>query len=96
MKYNTLGHRFCSGEANDWNVFIYNSQGQLLAKYSINGNKMKLDFMPIYEGTKRLGLHEPEGVKWEYCPPGLACGSVFDPCLGQLGVSWVHVGEELY
>ncbi|NPA34380.1 MAG: hypothetical protein GXO48_05565, partial [Chlorobi bacterium] len=88
MLYNPSGYRFFKGSgSNKGDVFIYNSQGQLLAKYSIEGNRLKLDFMPIYEGTKRLGLHEPEGVKWEYCPPGLACGAVFDPCLGQLGVS---------
>ncbi|NPA34381.1 MAG: hypothetical protein GXO48_05570, partial [Chlorobi bacterium] len=94
MLYNPSGYRFFKGSGtNKGDVFIYNSQGQLLAKYTINGNKLKLDFMPIYEGTKRLGLHEPEGVRWEYCPPGLACGAVFDPCLGQLGVPMGPCGK---
>ena len=69
MRYNTSGYRFFKGEgANKGQVFVYNSQGQLLAKYSIGGNTLKLEFMPIYEGTKRLGMLEVSNIEWLDCP----------------------------
>jgi len=65
MYYNPSGYRFFKGKGpNRGQIFVYNSQGQLMAKYTINGRKLKLDFVPIYEGTKRLGILEPEGVEW--------------------------------
>jgi len=94
MKYNTSGYRFFKGNgANKGDIFVYNSQGQLLAKYKVEGNVLRLNFIPIYEGTKRLGIWETGGIKWEYCPPGLACGSVFDPCWGSWVFLWGLVGR---
>jgi len=74
MLYNPSGYRFFKGKgANKGQIFVYNSQGQLMAKYTINGRKLKLDFMPIYEGTRRLGILEPSGVLWIDCPSPRLC-----------------------
>ncbi len=83
MRYNPFGYRFFSGTSNyDGDVFIYSSQGQLVAKYRIAGNTLKLDFLPIYEGSKRIGIVEPEGIEWEYCPGDWFCNLVvIDPCI---------------
>jgi len=68
MKYNPSGYRFFKGSGNNGDIFVYNSQGQLMAKYSINGNILKLDFLPIYEGTERLGMLEVSNIEWQHCP----------------------------
>ena len=74
MRYNPFGYRFFSGQSNrNGDLFIYSSQGQLVAKYSIRGNELKLDYMPIYEGSKRIGVMEPEDVVWQYCPNFVGC-----------------------
>ena len=87
MHYNPFGYRFFRGRPNgDRDVFIYSSQGQLVAKYRIAGNTLKLDFLPIYEGSRRIGIVEPEGVEWEYCPPMVVCGLTFNPCFQQVGL----------
>ena len=64
MLYNPAGYRFFKGTADKGDIFIYNMQGQLMAKYSVEGDTLRLDFLPIYEGSRRLGIYEPEGVKW--------------------------------
>ena len=64
MLYNPAGYRFFKGTDERGEVFIYNTQGQLMAKYRIVGDTLRLDFLPIYEGTRRLGIYEPEGVEW--------------------------------
>ena len=64
MLYNPAGYRFFKGTDERGEVFIYNTQGQLMAKYSLIGDTLKLEFLPIYEGTRRLGIYEPEGVEW--------------------------------
>ena len=64
MLYNPAGYRFFKGTADKGDIFIYNMQGQLMAKYSVEGDTLRLDFLPIYEGTRRLGIYEPEGVEW--------------------------------
>ena len=64
MFYNPAGYRFFKGTADKGDIFIYNTQGQLMAKYSVEGDTLRLDFLPIYEGTRRLGIYEPEGVEW--------------------------------
>ena len=64
MLYNPAGYRFFKGTDDKGDIFIYNTQGQLIAKYSLKGDTLKLDFLPIYEGTRRLGIYEPEGVEW--------------------------------
>ena len=55
---------FFKGTVNKGDIFIYNAQGQLMAKYTVLGDTLRLDFLPIYEGTRRLGIYEPEGVEW--------------------------------
>ena len=64
MLYNPAGYRFFKGTDDKGDIFIYNTQGQLMAKYRIVGDTLRLDFLPIYEGTRRLGIYEPEGVEW--------------------------------
>ena len=64
MLYNPAGYRFFKGTADKGDIFIYNTQGQLMAKYSVEGDTLRLDFLPIYGGTRRLGIYEPEGVEW--------------------------------
>jgi len=74
MKYNPFGYRFFSGSSNqDGDVFLYSSQGQLVAKYKISGNTLKLDYLPIYEGSKRIGIVERENVTWFDCPNFVGC-----------------------
>jgi len=84
MKYNPFGYRFYSGNANEGNVFLYSSQGQLVAKYKVSGNTLKLNYLPIYEGSKRIGIVEPEDVSWLDCPELMPCDVVVvavDPCM---------------
>jgi len=83
MRYNPFGYRFFSGSSNqDGDVFLYSSQGQLVAKYSISGNTLKLNYLPIYEGSRRIGIVEPSGVSWLDCPELMLCGLVaIDPCM---------------
>jgi len=81
--YNPFGDRFFNGALNqDGDVFLYNSQGQLVAKYRVSGDVLKLNYLPIYEGTKRIGIVESEGVSWLDCPELMLCGLVaIDPCM---------------
>jgi len=73
MKHKWFRYRFYSDYANKGDVFLYSSQGQLVAKYKVFGNTLKLNYLPIYEGSKRIGIVEPESVEWEYCPDLLTC-----------------------
>ncbi len=64
MSNKGVEYRFYKGSGVSGDIFIYNTQGQLMAKYRISGRKLKLNYVPIYEGTRRLGILEPDSVQW--------------------------------